>query len=365
MADGDKSSEIGEFMTGWEGLTRPGLQAWATRRRDQLIGTVKSTHYQPKFRPLDFLDAPNIPVAFLENDDHQIGAEAVVGTQGCFHRYVDTDLIYFQYCGNTRLETEFGIYDMAPGELMLVPAGIAHRSTGSNDSLRYWARCFEPITEVRGEDKYTSETYFEMTRTGDSDWATAGDDTTPSTGKVIERIHCWDDTPEDETIAERDYDYLVGAATMKPNTQESGIRKVRAFDFFEEIIGKTAREPFAIMSSSRLKVRTYNIIGEQVAFHRALRSEEVRIQFRGSATEISEYESDSICPGEVTIVPRGIAHSVITDPPDDLSFLRLNFYSALSWRLPRDLTQHHSYSRYEVKTRLVKEAAWRTGMAAE
>ena len=80
MADGDKSSEIGEFMTGWEGLTRPGLQAWATRRRDQLIGTVKSTHYQPKFRPLDFLDAPNTPVAFLENDDHQIGAEAVVGT---------------------------------------------------------------------------------------------------------------------------------------------------------------------------------------------------------------------------------------------------------------------------------------------
>ncbi len=171
--------------------------------------------------------------------------------------------------------------------------------------------------------------------------------------------------PAVETIAERDYDYLVGAATMKPDAQESGIRKICVFDFFEEIIGKTVREPYAIMSSSRLKIRTYNITGEQVAFHRALRSEEVRIQFRGNATEISEYETDTIRPGEVTIVPRGIAHSVITDPPDDLSFLRFNFYSALPWRVPRDLTHHHSESRFDVTTKIVKEADWRRGMAAE
>ncbi len=361
MAGDEKSPEIGEFMTGWEGLTRPGLQAWATRRRDQLIGTVRSTHYQPKFRPLDLLEAPNSPLAFLENDDHQIGVEAVAGTQDSFHRYVDTDMIYFQFCGDTRLETEFGIYDMVPGDLLMVPAGIAHRSIGSHDSLRFWARCVEPITDVRGEDKYTSETCFDVTRTGGPDWIAAETNATSSTGQVIERIHCWDDTPEDETIAERDYAYLVGAATLEPNQQKSGIRKIRAFDFFEEIVGKNVREPYAIMSSSRLKVRTYNITGEQIAFHRALRSEEVRIQFRGNATELSEYETGSIRPGEVTIVPRGIAHSVITDPPDDHSFLRLNFYSALPWRVPRDLTQHHSDSHFDLKTKIVKEADWRGG----
>ena len=228
-----------------------------------------------------------------------------------------------------------------------------------------WARCVDPITEVRGEDKYVSETRFDVNRTGGPVWAASDQDSVPGKGTVSERIHCWDDTPEDETIAERDYDYLVGSASTKPDAQESGIRNIRAFDYFEEIIGKEVREPYAIMSSSLMMVRTYNISGEQVAFHRALKSEEVRIQFRGNATELSEYEIDSIRPGEVTIVPRGIAHSVLTDPPDDQNFLRLNFYSALPWRVPRDLTEHRSESHFDVKTTIIKEAPWRGGMAAE
>ena len=30
-------------------------------------------------------------------------------------------MIYFQFCGNTKVETEFGVYEMTPGEVMLVP----------------------------------------------------------------------------------------------------------------------------------------------------------------------------------------------------------------------------------------------------
>ena len=66
---------------------------------------------------------------------------------------------------------------------------------------------------------------------------------------------------------------------------------------------------------------------EQFAFHRALRSEEVRIQFRGDALDLSEFENVEVSPGEVTIIPLGIFHSVISIPPEDESFLRLNFYS--------------------------------------
>ena len=51
----------------------------------------------------------------LENDNHRIGVESVVGTQDTFHRYVDCDMIYFQFCGNTTVETEFGIYEIEPG----------------------------------------------------------------------------------------------------------------------------------------------------------------------------------------------------------------------------------------------------------
>lgn len=368
MPDGDNKSDIGEFMTSWAGFARPGLQAWSDRRRDQLIGTVKSSHYLPKFRLFDLLRLPNEQVPFLENEDHRIGVEAVVGAQERFHRYIDTDMIYFQYCGNTSIETEFGVYDMAPGELMLIPAGIAHRSTGTVDSLRVFCRAYEPIGHVREEELYTSHTEFEMTRTGGLDWSIPKGAKTPGTGQVIEEMHCWHDGPEDYTIAERDYDYLVGASSLRPGAKESGIRKIRAFDFFEGISGKSGSgggEPFALMESKCLRVRVYNIVGEQFAFHRALRSEEVRIQFRGDAIELCEYESDPISPGEVTVVPRGIAHSVITDPPEDKSFLRLNFYSVLPWQTPTDLTKHNCNSTFDLKTNVIKEAEWRLGEAAE
>ena len=48
-----------------------------------------------------------------------------------FHRYVDADIIYFQFSGTTTLETEFGVYEMTPGEVLLVPGGISHTLPGS------------------------------------------------------------------------------------------------------------------------------------------------------------------------------------------------------------------------------------------
>jgi hypothetical protein len=65
-------------------------------------------------------------------------------------------------------------------------------------------------------------------------------------------------------------------------------------------------------------------------------------------------------PGEVTVMPRGVAHSVISDPPDDESFLRLNFYSAKPWRVPTDPTAHKYNSSFEVTTNVHREADWRT-----
>ena len=48
-----KQQQIGEFMTTWEDFPRPGLAAWADRRKAGLMGTAKSTRYTPKFRPFD------------------------------------------------------------------------------------------------------------------------------------------------------------------------------------------------------------------------------------------------------------------------------------------------------------------------
>jgi mannose-6-phosphate isomerase-like protein (cupin superfamily) len=330
------------------------------------MGTAKSTHYTPRFRPFDMLSIPNQSLVILENENHRIGVENVVGVQESFHRYVDCDMIYFQFCGNTTVETEFGVYEMTPGEVMLVPGGISHRSIGCNDSLRYFCLSHEAVDYVMGEDQYTSHTTFEVKRVGGPDWTAPQGIESASKGQVIEKMHFWEDSADDFTVVDRDYDSLVGVAGLRRGQPGSAIRKLRAFDHFTAIVGKGREDSGTqpLMESASMRIRTYNMQDEQFAFHRALRSEEVRIQFRGDALDMSEFENVEVSPGEITIIPLGIAHSVISIPPEDENFLRLNFYSKLRWRVPIDPTKHVFDSKFEVTTTVHKQAEWRKKMAA-
>jgi len=361
-----RQERIGEFMTTWKDFPRPGLAAWADRQKAGLMGTARSTHYTPRFRPFDMLGSPNQSLVILENENHRIGVESVVGVQDSFHRYVDCDMIYFQFCGNTTLETEFGVYETDPGEVILIPGGIAHRSIGRNDSLRYFCLSHEPVDYVMNEDQYTSHTSFVVKRIGGPGWIADPGAQQNAKGRVIEKMHFWDDGPDDRTVVERDYDSLVGVAGLRRGEPGSAIRKLRAFDHFTAIVGKGREDAGTqpLMESASMRIRTYNMQDEQFAFHRALRSEEVRIQFRGDALDLSEFENVEVSPGEVTIIPLGIAHSVISIPPEDENFLRLNFYSKLRWRVPIDPTKHCFDSQFEVTTTVHQQAEWRKKLAA-
>jgi mannose-6-phosphate isomerase-like protein (cupin superfamily) len=361
-----RQKQIGEFMTTWKDFPRPGLAAWAERTKAGLMGTATSTRYTPRFRPFDMLALPNQSLVILENENHRIGVESVIGVQDSFHRYVDSDMIYFQFCGNSAVETEFGVYEMAPSEVMLVPGGISHRSIGRNHSLRYFCQSHEAVDYVMAEDQYTSETTFEVRRIGGPKWTAAEGSNQASNGTVIEKMHFWDDTPSDQTIVQRDYRSLVGVAGLRRGEPGSAIRKRRAFDHFTAIVGKGREDAGTqpLMESANMRIRTYNMQDEQFAFHRALRSEEVRIQFRGDALDLSEFENVEVSPGEVTIIPLGISHSVISVPPEDENFLRLNFYSKIRWRVPIDPTKHFFDSQFEITTAVHKEAEWRKKLAA-
>jgi len=58
-----------------------------------------------------------------------------------------------------------------------------------------------------------------------------------------------------------------------------------------------------------------------------------------AALDLSEVENFEVSPGEITIIPLGISHSVISIPPEDENFLRLNFYSEIRWCVPIDPNQ--------------------------
>lgn len=352
------SETVHEFMTAWH--SQRGNRAWSTRRKSDLMAIGSSTDHLPAFRAFDLLATPNASAVLLENEDQRIGVESVCGAQPFFRRHIDFDTIYLQFAGTTALETEFGDYEMSPGDLLLIPGGIAHRSTGSADSLRWFAYANDPITTVMDEaGAYTSESIFRVIRHGGPDWTIpAGCEAPKKSGTVEERMICWHHGPDDRTIVYRDYGSLAGVASTKRDVKESAIRKIRAFDIFKHIAGKKGGvDP--IFQSAHLEVKTYNISGEQFAFHRALRTEEVHVQFRGDATDMTELENVHVEPGVVQVVPRGIAHSVVTEPFDSPAFLRLNFYSNLPWSYPTDVTRHHYESRFEVQTIVVREADWR------
>jgi hypothetical protein len=352
-----------EFMTTWHNSTRPAIEAWSMRDKSTLMESGHSTYRVPPFRAFDLLATPNQSLVLLENVDHRIGVESVCGAQAVFKRNVDFDTVYLQFAGNTSLETEFGIVEMVPGDLVLVPEGIAHRATGTVDSLRWFAHVVSPFFEFMTEEDQTSHTEFAVKRIGGPAWSIPSDNVHPQTsGRVQERMIRWDDGPRDFTLIERDYASLVGVSSTGFSEKVSGIRKLRAFDTFKNVAG-TSGEPPALFRGPNLELKTYNIIGEQFAFHRALRSEEVRIQFRGNAMDMSELENVQCFPGSVTVIPRGIAHSVVTEPPDCEQFLRLNFYSTLPWKYPSDLTRHAYSSTFEVTTNVLREADWKTAAA--
>ena len=347
-----------EFMTTWHTSARSYLPAWALRQKSSLLNSGKSTRALPMFRAFDLLKNPNDRAILLQNADHKIGVESVCGAQQEFMRHVDYDTVYVQFAGTTTIETEFAIYEMAPGDIMHIPEGIAHRSAGSADSLRWFAWVNAPFTHFMSEEDQVSETKFNVRRHNGPNWAIPADRQSAPKDKVIERMICWDDKPTDETIFERDYADLVPAGSTSPREAKSGILKLRAFDLFKEIAG-TSGEPKPVMRGKHLEIKVYNIIGEQFAFHRALRSEEVRIQFRGKALDMSETGNADTEPGTVTVIPRGIGHSVITDPVDCQQFLRMNFYSELPWSYPSDVTKHHYNSTFEIETQVIKKAPWR------
>ena len=347
-----------EFMTTWHASPRSYLPAWAQRDKSSLMNSGTSTRALPLFRAFDLIGRPNERVTLLVNSDQRIGVESVCGAQQEFSRHIDFDTVLFQFAGATTVETEYGVHEMAPGDLLHIPEGIAHRSTGSADSLRWFAHVNSPFTQFMSEEDQVSHTVFNVKRINGPQWTIPADRQTAPKGHVIERMICWDDRPHDLSIFHREYEDLVPVASTSPREKKSGLFKVRAFDLFKEIAG-TSGEPKPVMRGKHLELKVYNIIGEQFAFHRALRSEEVRIQFRGKALDMAETGNADTRPGTVTMIPRGIGHSVITDPVDCQDFLRMNFYSELPWSTPVNVTHHYFESRFEIETNVITPAPWK------
>ena len=360
----EERKQVREFMTGWfgDGPVPQSMEVWSMRDKAGLMGTAKSRRAVPAFRPFDMIAAPNGSVLVFENEDQRLGVESVCGAQPVFLRHLDFQTAYFQFAGKTELETEYGVVEMKPGDLALIPEGIAHRGTGSADSLRWYFQIKEPVQHMFTGEKQTSRTEYEVVRRGGPNWTVPADRAQPAKGRVVEHMVQWrDPSPDYYTVIERDYGSLVDASSKKRDSKVSGIKHIAAFDCFTEVTGRHGPGP-KLLQSKNFVIEAYNTVGEQLAFHRGLLSEEFAIQFAGKAINMTELEArQQTDPGDCAIVPLGIAHAVLCEP----GFLRMVPYSRIPWEVRVDPAKHAFRSTFEVKTKVVEPHAGHKTLADE
>jgi hypothetical protein len=336
-----------EFITGWPASVP---MVWAERNEDEMVRSSKGGHLLvPTFNAFDFIPAPNTPVPFLSAPSNRALVDAPRGTQPMFHRNADFEDLHFQMSGETVYETELGVFAARPAEFMLIPAGIAYRTTGKNGSLRLTMQLRDSLEAKVDEKGHIGHTEYDVVWQGAPDWPDPPEAKLFPKGRVTESVHTWEDQPGAETLIERDYDRLVGSIK-----EMSGIHKIRLFDIFKEMTGKRGPGPISFINDNFF-TECYNTVGEQWAYHRANRSDEAQLQFNGSAENISEFGSDIMDSGQIYIQRRGIAHRVKGSP----NYRRMVFYSREPWKVLVDPKKPLRQTTFKVTERVLESAPWR------
>ena len=311
--------KIREFMTHRE----PPEHIWMEREESAVIGTARmGQRMVPKIRPFDLLRSTPLTgnrarAMIFEGDSLRIATEYLEGREAQLTRAADHDVIYLQFSGCSTTESESGVVEVAPGESVLVPSAISHRSIGSDECLRVRVATQEFVTEGVDPEKPTIQRSFSV-RSSEPISASNGHKANGAdTGPVLEHISFWD--PQSDLWVERDVAALIGCK------REGGriVRKLSAFNYFTGMTGKGGARAPVLYNGKEFRVDVYNLEEEQNGFHRGCDEDEIWFQFRGRSLNHTEWGALELDPGQMSYIPRGVAHRITGSP----GFLSMVLYS--------------------------------------
>lgn len=325
-------NKIREFMT-HRGPNEYVEYKWTERDEDSLIGTVRAGQRPvPRIRVFDLLPREVKPgdrsqALVWKGSTLRITAEHIEGRESEFTRAADYDLILLQFCGSSTIESEYGVTELEPGEVVLVPAGISHRSVGKNECLRLRVIVNDMVQLKVDPDKPLANTRFKVIHSDPLSSVRGERAPTPNGDHALEHVSFWDDASD--IWIERKCSELVGCVKEGPGGWEwtkkggRGMRKIRAFDYFTGVTGKGGARAPDLYKSDEFRIDVYNLEGQQGGFHRGCDEDEILFQFRGHGVNENEWGIVELDPGEMSYVPRGIAHRNIGGE----GFLRMVFYA--------------------------------------
>lgn len=311
------AKKIREFMTHRD----PDEHIWVERDESAVIGTARmGQRLVPKIRPFDLLrSAPRsgnrVQVIVWEGDTLRITVENLLGLEEQLTRAADHDLVYFQFCGRSTIESECGVVELEAGEFVLVPAAISHRSSGRDECLRVRVATRELVNLGVDPEKPLTETKFNVRPS--EPFAQANGRKDAQSARILEHITFWD--PQSDVWIERDPDALIGTVTGGSRP----FKKIRGFDYFTGMTGKGGAKAPILYNGKEFRIDVYNLEEEQRGFHRGCDEDEIWFQFRGHSLNHTEWGAMELDAGQTAMIPRGIAHRITGSP----GFLRMVFYS--------------------------------------
>ena len=138
--------------------------------------------------------------------------------------------------------------------------------------------------------------------------------------------------PAEHIWMERDENAVIGTARMGQRMvqkigckREGGrnARKLSAFNYFTGMTGKGGARAPVLYNGREFRVDVYNLEEEQNGFHRGCDEDEIWFQFRGHSLNHTEWGALELDPGQMSYIPRGVAHRITGSP----GFLRMVLYS--------------------------------------
>ena len=113
--------------------------------------------FAEKFSPTNIDKADGTPLRLYNSDHVKIDvSKRRKHDMGFWHRNIDAHEIIFCVKGALKWETEMGVKIMHPGDMLLIPKGIGHRSMlcedSTDDNVLIELKISDPLTYV-GENK--------------------------------------------------------------------------------------------------------------------------------------------------------------------------------------------------------------------
>jgi mannose-6-phosphate isomerase-like protein (cupin superfamily) len=118
----------------WEGgkevvITRPTVPVDVVRVEGADVDLVRLSVHDVKLLPTNYADAEGTPLPLLGSDGFRLDlSRRTKRPMGFWHRNMDYDEIIICVQGGMTWETELGTVTIRPGEVVVLPRGVAHRA---------------------------------------------------------------------------------------------------------------------------------------------------------------------------------------------------------------------------------------------